>query len=124
LTLLLPLYEDLLRRKHSIQCGWEAGIDGHLQNYLGDLLTSAANVENLEIRGKITAKKQFAVLSGHRPKSRRTNSLTLKPFRAVVRSQFAKISSWLCSAHPTEALAQLLCEKSRLLKGGEVVAVL
>jgi hypothetical protein len=27
----------------------------------------------------------------------------------------AKISSWLCSAHPAEALAQLLYEKSRLL---------
>ena len=46
------------------------------------------------------------------------------PFRAVVRSQSAKISSWLCSAHPAEALAQLLCEKSRLLEGGEVVALL
>jgi hypothetical protein len=45
-------------------------------------------------------------------------------FRAVVRSQSAKISSWLCSAHPAEALAQLLCEKSRLLEGGEVVALL
>jgi hypothetical protein len=33
-----------------------------------------------------------------------------------------QISSWLCSAHPAEALAQLLCEKSRLLEGGEVVA--
>src|SRR5207253_3542321 len=41
------------------------------------------------------------------------------PFRAVVRSKSAKISSWLCSAHPAEALAQLLCEKSRLLEGGE-----
>jgi len=38
--------------------------------------------------------------------------------------QSAKISSWLCSAHPAEALAQLLCEKSRLLEGGEVVALL
>jgi hypothetical protein len=46
------------------------------------------------------------------------------PFRAVVRSQSAKISSGLCSAHPAEALAQLLCEKSRLLEGGEVVALL
>jgi hypothetical protein len=45
-------------------------------------------------------------------------------FRAVVRSQFANISSWLCSAHPAEALAQLLCEKSRLLEGGEMVALL
>jgi hypothetical protein len=43
---------------------------------------------------------------------------------AVVRSQSAKISSWPCSAHPAEALAQLLCEKSRLLEGGEVVALL
>jgi hypothetical protein len=48
----------------------------------------------------------------------------LFPFRAVVRSQSAKISSWLCSAHPAETLAQLLCEKSRLLEGGEVVALL
>jgi len=46
------------------------------------------------------------------------------PFRAVVRSQSAKISSWLCCAHPAEALAQFLCEKSRLLEGGEVVALL
>jgi len=46
------------------------------------------------------------------------------PLRAVVRSQSAKISSWLCSAHPAEAFAQLLCEKSRLLEGGEVVALL
>jgi hypothetical protein len=46
------------------------------------------------------------------------------PFRAVVRSKSAKISSWLCSAHPAEALAQLLCEKSRLLEGGEVVILL
>jgi hypothetical protein len=45
------------------------------------------------------------------------------PFRAVVRSQSAEISSWLCSAHPAEALAQLLCEKSRLPEGGEVVAL-
>ena len=45
------------------------------------------------------------------------------PFRAVVRSQSAKISSWLCSAHLAEALAQLLCERSRLLEGGEVVAL-
>jgi len=36
----------------------------------------------------------------------------------------AKISSWLRSAHPAEALMQLLCEKSRLLEGGEVVAPL
>jgi hypothetical protein len=35
-----------------------------------------------------------------------------------------QISSWLCSAHPAEALALLLCEKSRLLEGGEVVALL
>ncbi len=46
------------------------------------------------------------------------------PFRAVVRSQSAKISSWLCSAHPAEAPAQLLYEKSRLLAGGEMVAFL
>jgi len=45
-------------------------------------------------------------------------------FCAVVRSQSAKISSWLCSAHPAEALAQFLCEKSRLLEGGEVLALL
>ena len=45
-------------------------------------------------------------------------------FRAVVRSQSAKISAWLCSAHPAEALAQLLCEKDRLLEGSEVVALL
>jgi hypothetical protein len=48
---------------------------------------------------------------------------TIFPFRAVVRSQSAKIS-WLSSAHPAEALAQFLCEKSRLLEGGEVVALL
>jgi hypothetical protein len=30
----------------------------------------------------------------------------------------------LCSAHPAEALAQLVREKSRLLEGGEVVALL
>jgi hypothetical protein len=30
----------------------------------------------------------------------------------------------LCSAHTVEALAQLLYEKSRLLEGGEVVALL
>jgi hypothetical protein len=35
---------------------------------------------------------------------------------AVVRSQSAKIFSWLCSPHPGEALAQLLCEKSRAAK--------
>jgi hypothetical protein len=45
-------------------------------------------------------------------------------FRAVVRSPSAKISSWLCSALHVEALAQLLCENSRLLEGGEVVALL
>ena len=28
------------------------------------------------------------------------------------------------SAHPAEALAQLLCEKSQLVEGGEVVALL
>src|SRR5439155_22279251 len=65
--------------------------------------------------------------------SPRSRSTSLSPvlcfvivfsFRAVVRSQSAKISSWLCSAHPAEALAQLLCEKSRLLEGGEVVALL
>jgi hypothetical protein len=44
--------------------------------------------------------------------------------RAMVRSQSAKISSRLCSAHPAETLGQLLCEKSRLLEGGEVVALL
>ena len=44
--------------------------------------------------------------------------------RLSVRSQSAKISSWLCSAHPAEALAQLLRETSRLLEGGEVVALL
>jgi hypothetical protein len=48
----------------------------------------------------------------------------VSPFRAVVRSQSAKISSWLCSAHSAEALAQLLREKSRLLESGEVVALL
>jgi len=46
------------------------------------------------------------------------------PFRTVVRPQSAKTSSWLCSAHLAEALAQLLCEKSRLLEAGEVVALL
>jgi hypothetical protein len=46
------------------------------------------------------------------------------PFRAVVRSQSAEISSGLCSVYPAEALAQLRCEKSRLLEGGEVVALL
>jgi hypothetical protein len=30
----------------------------------------------------------------------------------------------LPAAHPAEALAQLLCEKSRLLEGGEVVVLL
>jgi hypothetical protein len=40
------------------------------------------------------------------------------------RHQSAKIFSWLCSAHPAGARAQLLCEKSRLLEGGEVVALL
>ena len=30
-----------------------------------------------------------------------------------------EISSWLRSAHPAEALAQLLCNKSRLLEGSE-----
>jgi len=42
----------------------------------------------------------------------------------VVRSQSAKISSWLCSALPAEALVQLLCGNSRLLEDGEVVALL
>jgi hypothetical protein len=46
------------------------------------------------------------------------------PFRAVVRSQSTKISSRLCSARPAETVAQLLCEKSRLLEGGEKVALL
>jgi hypothetical protein len=46
------------------------------------------------------------------------------PFGAVVRSRSAKISSCPCSAHPAEALAELLCEKSRLLESGEVVALL
>jgi len=50
--------------------------------------------------------------------------LIVFPFRAVVRSQSAKISSWLSSANPAKALAQQLCEKSRLLEGGEVVALL
>jgi hypothetical protein len=45
------------------------------------------------------------------------------PFRAEVRSQFAKTSSLLCSVYPPEALAQLLCEKSRLLEGDEVAAL-
>jgi hypothetical protein len=45
-------------------------------------------------------------------------------FCAEVRSSSAKISSWLCSAHPAQALAQLLFEKSRLLEGGEVVTLL
>src|SRR5437867_3337016 len=37
-------------------------------------------------------------------------------------SVVTNVSSWLCSAHPAEALAQLLYEKSRLLEGDEVVA--
>jgi hypothetical protein len=41
------------------------------------------------------------------------------PFRAVMRSQSAKISSWLCSPHPAEPLALRLCEESRLLEGGD-----
>jgi hypothetical protein len=45
-------------------------------------------------------------------------------FRAVVRSQSAKIAPDYAPAHPAEALAQLLCEKSRLLEGGEGVALL
>lgn len=45
------------------------------------------------------------------------------PFRAVVRSQCAKISSWLCSPHRAAALAQL-GEKSQLLEADEVVALL
>jgi hypothetical protein len=45
------------------------------------------------------------------------------PFRAVVRSQSAKISSWLYSANPAEAHAQLLCEKSPLLEGDEVAGL-
>jgi hypothetical protein len=40
-------------------------------------------------------------------------------FRAVMRSQSAKISSWRCSPHPAEALALRLCEESRLLEGGD-----
>jgi hypothetical protein len=46
------------------------------------------------------------------------------PFRVVVRSKSAKISSGLCSVHPAKALAQLLCEKSRLPEGDEVDALL
>ena len=42
------------------------------------------------------------------------------PFRGVAKSQSAEIFSWRCSAHSREVLAQLLCEKSRLLEGGEV----
>jgi len=34
-------------------------------------------------------------------------------FRRVVRLQSAKISSWLCSTYPAEALAKLECEKRR-----------
>jgi hypothetical protein len=44
--------------------------------------------------------------------------------REAHRSPTAKISSWLCAAYPAEALALLLCEKSRLLEGGEVAALL
>jgi hypothetical protein len=45
------------------------------------------------------------------------------PFHGVVRSQSAKILLAMLRA-PAEALAQLLCEKSRLLEGGEVIALL
>jgi len=38
----------------------------------------------------------------------------------MVRSQSTMISSWLLRK-PAEARTQLVCEKSRLLKGGEVV---
>ena len=53
----------------------------------------------------------------------------VKGWRVPAYTRFApllrvSISSWLCSAHPAEALAQLLCEKSRLLEGGEVGALL
>jgi hypothetical protein len=46
------------------------------------------------------------------------------PFRGVVRSQVRQNLLLAMLAHPAKALAQLRCEKSRLLEGGEVVALL
>ena len=46
------------------------------------------------------------------------------PFRAVVRSQSAKISSWLCSAHLRKQSRSSCVKRARLLEGGEVVALL
>lgn len=64
---------------------------------------------------------------------RRSRSTSLSPvicfvivfsFRGVVGAQSVKISSLLCSVHPVGTHAQIPCEKSRLLEGDEVVALL
>ena len=44
------------------------------------------------------------------------------PFHAVLGLPPAKISFWPCSGHP--AASELLREKSRLLEGGEALALL
>ena len=45
-------------------------------------------------------------------------------FRGVDGAQSVKISSLLCSTHPVGTHAQIPCDKSRLLEGDEVVALL
>ncbi|MGC2197648.1 MAG: hypothetical protein WA628_23450, partial [Terriglobales bacterium] len=75
---------------------------------------------------------QAALEVDGRKSGRRSRSTSLSPaiwfvivlpFRAVVRSQSAKISSWLYSANPAEAPAQLLCEKNPLLESDEVAGL-